>query len=92
MTPTLPSVKAAAMFIRGEPGGILAVISSTLGRAAIIAPGLWVAGDRNPKRIARNALFGALAIEIFVLGAVARQIRADAPRNTLPPGTPPGAV
>lgn len=73
--PTLPSVLAAQSFVRGEPGGIYAVIGSTLGRAALIAPGLWLAGDRNPKRIARNALFGALAIEIFVLGVVARQIR-----------------
>lgn len=76
--PTLPSVTAAASFIRGEPGGIYAVVGSTLGRAAIIAPGLWLAGDRNPKRIARNAFFAALAIEIFVLGVVARQIRAEA--------------
>ena len=81
---TLPSVTAAQSFIRGDKGGIMAVIGSTLGRAAIIAPGLWLAGDRNPRRIARNALFGALAIEIFVLGAVARQMKAQA--DALPPG------
>lgn len=86
MSPTLPSVTAAQTFIKGEPGGFAAVIMSTLGRAAIISTGLWVAGDRNPRRIAKNALFGALAIEVFVLGNVARQMRQQA----LPPtGTPP---
>lgn len=80
--PTLPSVVAAEKFIRGDVGGIAAVVMSTLGRSAIISAGLWLAGDRKPQRIVRNAIFAALAIEIFVLGNVARQLRA-AP---LPPG------
>jgi hypothetical protein len=84
-SPTLPSVVAAESLIKGNPGGMAAVVMSTLGRAAIISLGLWAAGDRNPRRVAKNALFGALAIEVFVLGNVARQMRQ---RADLPP-TPP---
>ena len=62
----LPSHRAAAMLIAGEPGGLPLVIGSTVLRGAIIAAGLY-AVDRKRKRIARDAMAGALAIEAFVL-------------------------
>lgn len=71
-TTTLPSVVAAERFMRGEPGGLLAVISSTLGRAGIIFMGLFLAGER--KHTFKYALAGALAIETFVLLRIKGQL------------------
>lgn len=69
---TLPSVVAAEDFLRGRPGGLTAVASSTAGRAGIIFMGLYLAGER--KRLLRYALAGALAIEAFVLWRIWAQL------------------
>lgn len=71
---TLPSVVAAENFLRGKPGGFLAILSSALGRAGIIFAGLYLAGER--KRLVRYALAGSFAIETFVLLRVRAQLRA----------------
>lgn len=71
-TTTLPSVVAAERFVRGEPGGLLGVLGSTLGRAGIIFMGLYLVGER--KHTFKYALAGAAAIEAFVLLRVKAQI------------------
>jgi hypothetical protein len=75
-TTTLPSVVAAERLVRGEPGGLMAVVSSTLGRAGIIFMGLFLAGER--KHTFKYALAGAAAIEAFVLLRVKYQIDKQA--------------
>lgn len=72
---TLPSVVAAESFLRGEPGGLMAVVSSTAGRAGIIFMGLFLAGER--KHTLKYALAGALAIETFVLLRIKAQLEEE---------------
>ena len=78
VTTTLPSVVAAEDFLRGKPGGLVSVVSSTAGRAGIIFAGLYLAGER--KRLLRYALAGALAIELFVLWRISNQIEEQGTR------------
>lgn len=70
--PTLPSVTAAEKFWRGEPGALGSILWSMVERAAIIAPTLYVLGER--KRLARYTLGVTAAIEAVVLWQVKRQI------------------
>lgn len=66
---SLPSSTAAADLLHGNPGGLAGVVLSTAGRAALIGAGLYVAGERE--HLVRNAVAGALAIEVFVLTWIA---------------------
>ena len=61
----LPSETAARALIRGEAGGLGAVVYWTLLRAGLIGTGLYVAGERQ--NLMRNAIAGALAVEVGVL-------------------------
>jgi len=70
--PTLPSVTAAEKFWKGEPGALGAVLWSMVERAAIIAPALYVLGER--KRLVRYTLGVTAAIEAVVLWQVKRQL------------------
>ena len=70
--PTLPSIVAAEKFWKGEPGGVAAVLWSMVERAAIIAPTLYVLGERN--RLVRYTLGITAAIEAVVLWQVKRQL------------------
>lgn len=65
MLDQLPSETAAKALIRGEPGALGSVLYWTLWRAGVIGAGLYVAGERE--RLVRNALAGALAVEVGVL-------------------------
>jgi hypothetical protein len=70
--PTLPSVTAAEAFWRGEEGALGKVLWSMVERAAIIAPTLYVLGER--KRLVRYTVGVTAAIEAVVLWQVKRQI------------------
>lgn len=70
--PTLPSVVAAEKFWKGEPGGVSAVLWSMVERAAIIAPALFLLGER--KKLVRYTVGVTAAIEAVVLWQVKRQI------------------
>lgn len=61
----LPSQQAAADLLAGKPGAAFQVAGTMLGRALLIGAGLYIAGER--KNLERNALAGAVAIEVFVL-------------------------
>lgn len=63
---TLPSAQSAAALVRGEVKALPTVLLHTAGRAALIGIGLAVIGER--KHIVRNAVAGAVAVEVFVLG------------------------
>lgn len=86
-TTTLPSVVAAEKFVRGEPGGLMAVVSSTLGRAGIIFMGLFLAGER--KHPFRYALAGAVAIETFVLLRIKNQLDEQKAKELTPTASTP---
>ena len=75
---SLPSSEAAARLVDGEPGAWAPVVGTALLRAALIGAGAVVAGEREPVRLARVALGGAVAIEAFVLGWVYLQRKARA--------------
>lgn len=70
--PTLPSVTAAEAFWRGDEGAWKRILWSMVERAAIIAPTLYVLGER--KRLLRYTVGVTAAIEAVVLWQVKRQI------------------
>jgi hypothetical protein len=74
MDPTLPSVRAAEALLLGEPGGVTGVVKWTALRAALIAVGLLAVGQR--RGVVKGAVAGALAVEVFVLWEVRRQLKA----------------
>lgn len=61
----LPSETAAKALVRGEPGALFDVIYWTAFRATLIGAGLYAAGERS--HLVRNAVAGALAVELGVL-------------------------
>ena len=73
--PTLPSVTAAEKFWNGEPGAWKSILGSMLERAAIIAPALYLAGER--KRLLRYTLAVTLGIEAVVLATVKYQMSRE---------------
>lgn len=71
--PTLPSVEAAKAVWSGESDAWKRVLWSMAERAAIIAPALYLAGER--KRILRYTLATTAAIEAVVLLVVRNQMK-----------------
>lgn len=64
--PTLPSSESAYNLVTNPSIGTALVVGrDTLVRGALIAIGMYIAGER--KHLVRNALGGAIAIEAFVL-------------------------
>lgn len=63
--PPLPSAQAAQDIVEGKPGGWPSMLGWTAVRAGLVACGLWAVGER--KHVVRNAVAGAIAIEVFVL-------------------------
>jgi hypothetical protein len=70
---TLPSVRAAESYWLEEPGGTARIIGSTLKRSALIAAGLLAVGQRQG--VVKGALAGAVAVELFVLWSIRRQLK-----------------
>lgn len=63
----LPSQSSAAALVAGDMTAAPIVVFHLLGRAAIIAAGMAVAGERDAKRLVVSSLAGSTAIELFVL-------------------------
>jgi len=87
---TLPSVSSAEAFWRGEEGSFGKLILSTLGRGAVIAAGLYAAGERQ--KLVKYSLFAATAIEIMVLALVKQQLEEAEPAVQKPALLPPPRV
>lgn len=68
--PRLPSQEAAIHLVSGELIGIPESIGATIIRATIISAGMYIAGYRG-RDLARASLYGATAVEIFVIGYTA---------------------
>jgi hypothetical protein len=62
----LPSATSAKALVAGQPGALWLVLGHTVLRAGLIGAGLYAAGQRQG--VAKSALAGSLAIELFVLG------------------------
>jgi hypothetical protein len=63
----LPSQSSAALLVSGDWSALPTVLLHLLGRGALIAVGAGIAGERDPKSLARYGLAGSAAIELFVL-------------------------
>lgn len=88
---TLPSSDAAVTLVRGNiASGLVGVVASTVLRAALIAGGLYLVGQRD--HLARNSLGAASAIEAFVLAWVAGKnaMGEDQPKQPGVSGAPLG--
>jgi len=67
LVPRLPSQDAAIHVAQGVEGGWIEAAGSTAFRALLILAGMYAAGLRG-KQLVKGAAFGALAVEVFVLG------------------------
>jgi len=65
---SLPSSESATRLLAGDVTVLPLFVRDFVGRAAIVATGLWLAGDHEPRTLARHAIGGSLAIEAWVLG------------------------
>lgn len=64
--PRLPSQDAVIKMYLGETGGISDVILSTIGRAVIVSPGIYLSGQRG-SQLVKSCIGAAIAIETFVI-------------------------
>lgn len=65
---SLPSADSACALVNGDIGALPEVVFHTALRGALIATGVYAAGERRPATALRYGIGGALAIEVFVLG------------------------
>lgn len=63
----LPSQSSAAALVAGDLTALPTVALHLVGRAALIAAGMAIFGERDPKRLVGGSLAGASMIEVFVL-------------------------
>ena len=63
----LPSGESAAQLVGGDVGALPKVVFHTLVRGALVGLGLYAAGMRGGKDLAKFGLAGAVGIEVFVL-------------------------
>lgn len=71
----LPSGSSASRLIGGDWSALPLAVGHTLLRSALVASGLYAAGERA--HVVRNAVAGSFAIETFVLGWAAWKRRRD---------------
>ena len=70
---TLPSADSACRLMSGDLSALPSAAFHTLGRAALIAVGIYAAGERDPGKLARYSVGAAVAIEAFALAWAASQ-------------------
>lgn len=63
----LPSGESAEHLVSGDVGALPKVIFHTVVRGALVGLGLYAAGMRGGKDLAKFGLAGAVGIEVFVL-------------------------
>ncbi len=62
-----PSTYAGYDVVTGREGGLVRFTGLTAMRAALIAPGLYLAGMRGPMKVAKSSLYASVGISAFVL-------------------------
>lgn len=65
---SLPSADSACALVNGDIGALPEVVFHTALRGALVATGVYAAGERRPATALKYGIGGALAIEVFVLG------------------------
>jgi hypothetical protein len=65
-----PSARSATALVRGEPGALLDCALHTAFRAGLLVVGMQIAGVPRSE-LARAAVGGALAIELFLVAYAA---------------------
>jgi hypothetical protein len=74
VTHAAPSCPSATALVRGVPGALGQVLVHTAGRAVLLAAGMSIAGHAT-KDLLRDALAGAIALEVLMLLNAARKPR-----------------
>lgn len=85
--PNLPSSDSTLSLLRGERGGLGKVVTTTLLRAVILAPGVWVGGGRG-WRLVGGSLVASLSITAFLFLWYSANGTGSAP-STQPSAAPP---
>lgn len=75
-----PSGEHAKAMLRGDEGGVRGTVEWTLRRTALIAAGMWLAGERN--QVLKKALIGSLGVEAMVIACVLAFGEAEVPSAT----------
>lgn len=71
--PNLPSVVAVCDLVDGDWSGLPEAISGTTTRAALIAAGMALAGERSLTKLMLYSAAGSLVVEAWVIAWVAQQ-------------------
>lgn len=64
-----PTGRHAQALLRGEASGLVGSIAWTASRSALLALGMYLAGER--KNVVKKAVVGSLAVEAMVIASVA---------------------
>ena len=70
-----PSSTAACRLLQGEPGSLGDAMGAMLGRAVIVAPGLYLLGGLRGKTLALASIGAAIAASLSGIYMEARTIR-----------------
>lgn len=72
-----PSGEHAKALIHGEKGGLSGSLAWSARRAALIAAGMYLAGERN--NVVKKAIVGSLGVEAMVIACVVAFGEAEVP-------------
>lgn len=90
-SPHLPSSESVLAAINGEPGGWGKVLFSTLLRALLVAPGVWLAGGRGGRLVA-GSLVASTSITAFLFLWYSMHRGGSSTAPAVAPEPAPGAV
>lgn len=62
-----PSAESATALVRGEPGGLFGCVAHTAWRSLLIAGGIYLINGGPRPHLMRDAIGGALALELVML-------------------------
>jgi hypothetical protein len=68
-----PTSYAIAGMLNGEPDGFFRVVKGMVQRTAFIAPGLWIAGIRDPKQLVKTSLITSTSISALLIALFAME-------------------
>jgi hypothetical protein len=73
-----PSTYAIAAFMQGQPGSLGRVVNLTLSRMVFIAPGLYIAGIREPRELLK--MTASVSVSLTAGLALLYRLHDDAAR------------
>lgn len=87
---SLPSSESVLAALRGEPGGWSKVLFSTLLRALLVAPGVWLGGARGGRLVAGSLVASTSITAFLFLWFVMQGEGRSAPQTNVQPVPAPG--